>query len=160
MAQSRTQADAGAEAPALHHAGPHLVLYDGQCGLCNRVVQFVLQHDRREVFRFAWLQSDEGPLNTVLVVPDFQSNSTARPGLKTRASTAELLDRSEAALFLARELGWPWKAATIFRFIPKALRDRLYDFVAHHRFAVFGRSEQCQLPRPEWRHRFIDGHLS
>ena len=35
-----------------------IILYDGVCGLCNRLVQFVLKHDSRDYFRFAALQSD------------------------------------------------------------------------------------------------------
>ena len=35
-----------------------VVLYDGLCGLCNRLNQFILKRDLHDRFRFASLQSD------------------------------------------------------------------------------------------------------
>jgi predicted DCC family thiol-disulfide oxidoreductase YuxK len=136
--------------------GAHLVLYDGVCGLCSRVVQFLLKHDRRAIFAFASLQSPTGrtlierfggdpdELTTFVVLPHY------------RAGTAGLLRRSGAALFVARELGWPWKAALALRILPAPVLDFLYDIVARTRYRVFGRLEQCLIPSPEFRRRFID----
>ena len=64
---------------------------------------------------------------------------------------------SDAALFVASALGWPWRAAQLTRFVPHAIRDRAYDLVARSRYRVFGRYERCLVPRPEFRNRFIDG---
>jgi predicted DCC family thiol-disulfide oxidoreductase YuxK len=61
-----------------------------------------------------------------------------------------------AALFVAGQLGWPWKAAVIARVLPRAVLDRAYDVIARNRYRVFGRFEQCLAPRPEFRGRFID----
>ena len=136
--------------------GAHLILYDGVCGLCSRLIQFLLKHDRRAVFAFASLQSATGrtlverfggnpdELTSFAVLPDY------------RAGTALMLRRSSAALFVARELGWPWKATLAMRILPTSVLDRLYDIVARTRYRVFGRLEQCLVPRPEFRRRFID----
>src|SRR6185503_10450477 len=98
--------------------GVHLVLYDGVCGLCNRLLQFLLAHDRRAVFVFASLQSAIGrstverfggnpdDLSSFVVVANF------------RTERARMVDRARAALFVAGELGWPWKAAVLFRAVP------------------------------------------
>ena len=134
----------------------HLVLYDGVCGLCDRVNRFILAHDGRERFRFASLQSavarerlgrfgikaDE--LSTVYVLPDYE-----------RAESPPL-GRAAAALFVARELGWPWKLATVLRAVPMPWLDRAYEAVARRRYLLFGRFEQCPLPAPGHRRRFID----
>ncbi|HEY7285736.1 MAG TPA: DCC1-like thiol-disulfide oxidoreductase family protein [Vicinamibacterales bacterium] len=134
----------------------HLVLYDGVCGLCNRVVQFVLEHDERRVFRFASLQSalgrsivkqsggDPDELTAFYVVGNYQTPA------------ARVLTRSDAVLFVACKLGWPWKAARLLRVLPRVIRDRAYDLVAWNRYQVFGRHEHCLLPRPEFRSRFVD----
>jgi predicted DCC family thiol-disulfide oxidoreductase YuxK len=134
----------------------HLVLYDGICALCNRVVQFVLTHDRRGVFRFASLQSATGravveryggdPLEvtSLYVVTDY------------RTSDARAFTRSQAALIIASQLGWPWKAMRVVGVLPTALLDRVYDVVARTRYRVFGRYEQCPIPTPEFRSRFVD----
>jgi predicted DCC family thiol-disulfide oxidoreductase YuxK len=139
-----------------HHEGRHLVLFDGQCGLCTAFVQFVLPRDPTGIFHFASLSSPEGraivtrhggdadDVSTVYVVADY-GTPEARP-----------LTRSRAALFVCRSLGWPWKAATLFGALPTRLLDRAYDFVARNRYRVFGRREQCLMPRPEWQDRFID----
>ena len=136
--------------------GAHLVLYDGVCGLCSRVLHFLLAHDRRRVFTFASLQSAAGrdmverfggnpdELTSFGVVADYRTNR------------ARMFIRSRAALFVAGELGWPWKAAVMFRVLPTAILDRAYDVVARNRYRVFGRYDQCLIPSPEVRRRFIE----
>ena len=137
-------------------AGPHLLLYDGVCGLCDRFVRFVLAHDRRRRFRFAAMQSrvgrsllaahggDPDRLETVYVVVDYESG------------TGRVLHRSAAALFVFDQLGLPWRLVTVIRLAPARLMDRLYDRIAAHRYRVFGRYGTCPLPSPEYRDRFLD----
>jgi predicted DCC family thiol-disulfide oxidoreductase YuxK len=144
-----------AQAPS-QAQGTHLVLYDGVCGLCNRLLQFLLKHDRRGVFRFASLQSATGKatvarwggnpevLSSFYVIADF------------RTADARFITKSTAALFVAGELGWPWKAARVARVLPIALRDGVYDVIARTRYRVFGRYEQCPIPSEEDRKRFIE----
>ena len=136
--------------------GTHLVLYDGACGLCNRLTQFLLRHDGRQVFVFASLQSPTGravvrrsggnpdELSSFYVITDYQTT-----GFRFFA-------KSDAALFVAGQLGWPWKAAIAMRFLPGVLRNHAYDLVAQTRYRVFGRYEQCLVPTPEFGNRFID----
>jgi predicted DCC family thiol-disulfide oxidoreductase YuxK len=83
-------------------------------------------------------------LTSFCVVTEYQTNR------------AQLLSRSRAALFVAGELGWPWKAAVMLRVLPTAILDRGYDVVARNRYRVFGRHEQCLVPRPEFRGRFVE----
>jgi predicted DCC family thiol-disulfide oxidoreductase YuxK len=142
--------------PSSRSRGHHLLLFDGHCGLCTSLVQFILAHDRAGIFHFASLSSPEGrstvtrhggdpdDASTVYVVADYQTPG-ARP-----------LIRSRAALFVVGAIGWPWKALTLFGVLPTVLLDRLYDVVARNRYRVFGRREQCLMPRPEWQDRFID----
>lgn len=136
--------------------GTHLVLYDGVCGLCNRLLQFVLARDRRRVFNFAPLQSPTG--RTVVERSGYNADDVASFCVfaNYRSPEAVLLTKGRAALFVARALGWPWKAAGLFGVLPTALLDRLYDVVARNRYRVFGRQEQCLTPRPECRNRFVD----
>ena len=136
--------------------GAHLVLYDGVCGLCSRLLQFLLRHDRRRVFSFASLQSAVGrsiveqsggnpaDLTSFYVVADYQTGAS------------RVLARSDAALFVAGALSWPWRAARLIRFVPHALRDRVYDIVARNRYRLFGRFDRCLIPSREFRNRFID----
>ena len=142
--------------PASGSQGRHLVLYDGVCGLCNRLLQFLLRHDHRRVFSFASLQSAVGQaiiarsggvpeeLTSFYVVADYQT------------ATLRTFTKSNAALFVAAELGWPWKAARWLHIVPRALRDHAYDAIARSRYRVFGRYDSCLVPSPEFRSRFID----
>jgi predicted DCC family thiol-disulfide oxidoreductase YuxK len=112
--------------------------------------------DDRAVFNFASLQSPTGraiveragghpdDLNSFYVSPNY------------RAPGARVITKSEAALFVAGELGWPWKLAGLMRALPSGWLDRMYDLVARNRYRVFGRREQCLAPRPEFRHRFVE----
>jgi predicted DCC family thiol-disulfide oxidoreductase YuxK len=134
-----------------------ILLYDGVCGLCNRMNQFVLRHDRAGVFRFASLQSalagrilarhgaDAADLDTVYVVvnPDQPDE--------------HLLGRSDAVIFVLQQLGGFWGlTGFVLRFKPRFLRDLGYRVVARNRYRFFGRSETCFLPSSENRGRFLD----
>jgi len=136
--------------------GGHLVLYDGVCGLCSRLVQFVLARDRQRVFSFAALQSDTGRAIVERLGGDPHALTTFFVVANHGTTEARLMSRSRGVLFLARELGWPWKAAGLLRVLPMAVLDVGYNVVARHRYRVFGRREQCLMPRPEDRDRFID----
>jgi len=133
-----------------------VILYDGVCGLCNRTVRFVLEHDREGVFRFASLQSAAAreilaghaiaseALDTFYVVCDF------------RLAGERVLSKSDAAIYTAETLGGVWKAAKILRFVPKRVRDWAYDVVARHRYQMFGKYDACPLPEARYRNRFLD----
>jgi predicted DCC family thiol-disulfide oxidoreductase YuxK len=132
------------------------VVYDGVCGLCSSLLQFLLTHDRRGVFAFASLQSRTG--RTVIErFGDDPADLTSFYVLANyRTDRSRTLARSKAALFVAGQLGWPWKAAVMARVLPGAVLDRAYDVIARNRYRVFGRFEQCLDPRPEFRGRFIE----
>jgi len=149
MADSPTQ-------PASAGGGAHLVLYDGVCGLCSSLLQFLLTHDRRGAFAFASLQSATGRS----VVEDFGGDPKELTSFYVlanyRTRHSQIFAKSQAALFVAGQLGWPWKAAIIARVLPSALLDRAYNVVARNRYRVFGRFERCLAPRPEFRDRFVE----
>jgi predicted DCC family thiol-disulfide oxidoreductase YuxK len=142
--------------PPADSAGRHLILYDAVCGLCDRLVRFVLPRDRREVFHFASLQSNLGRslvrqfgrdpdcLDTFYVVSDY------------RGASPHLMGRARAALFVAKALGGPWRALAVLGVLPDGLLDPAYRLVARHRYGLFGRRESCFLPPAEYRRRFVD----
>jgi predicted DCC family thiol-disulfide oxidoreductase YuxK len=148
-------ADSHPQGP-LHGEALHLVLYDGVCGLCSRLLQFLLTHDRRGVFAFASLQSSTGRA----VVEGLGGDPTELTSFYVlsnyRTRHSRILARSQAALFVAGQLGWPWKAAVIARILPTGLLNRAYNAIARNRYRVFGRFDQCLAPRPEFRGRFIE----
>ena len=135
-----------------------VLFYDGVCGLCNRTVQFILRRDRREVFRFAPLQGplanrilkahgiDPSDLDTIYVAVNCDQSSKER-----------LLARSDAAVFVFRELGGIWRVgAAVLGLMPRSVRDWGYGLIARNRYRVFGRYETCPIPSESVRTRFLD----
>ncbi len=137
-------------------AGAHLVLYDGVCGLCSRLVQFLLAHDHRTVFHFTSLQSAVGQRMVERYGGDPHDLTSIYVCANYRTPAARAFTKSAAALFVAGELGWPWRTARLLRFFPQAFLDRAYDVVARNRYRVFGQYEQCRVPPAEFRSRFVD----
>jgi predicted DCC family thiol-disulfide oxidoreductase YuxK len=134
-----------------------ILLYDGVCGLCHRLVQFSLKRDRRGRLRFASLQSnlaaeilrrhglDPRDLDTVYLVE------------ACGQAEERLLPRSDAIISLLRQIGGPWPAlAAVLRIIPKFLLEWVYRRVARNRYRIFGSSDTCLLPDAEFRDRFLD----
>jgi predicted DCC family thiol-disulfide oxidoreductase YuxK len=137
-------------------AGQHLLLYDGVCGLCNRLVRFVLPRDPAGVFHYAALQSELGrstarrhgqdpdALDTFYVVSNYRSGSPA------------VLRKGRAALFVVKALGAPWSFVAALGFLPDGLLNAAYDLVATRRYRIFGRYDTCMLPSAKYRDRFDD----
>ena len=134
-----------------------IILYDGVCGLCNRLVQFLLRHDKHGRLRFASLQSD------------FAAKVLSRHGIDAKdldtlhvvehydQPDERVLQRSDAILRAGRELGgiWSW-LATLGKAVPRPLRDLFYRIVARNRYRMFGKYDTCMLPDPNQRSRFLD----
>jgi predicted DCC family thiol-disulfide oxidoreductase YuxK len=134
-----------------------IILYDGICGLCNRLVQFVLKRDRQHVFRFASLQSDPAhrmlsshgadpsDLDTMYVMLDYQQ------------PTERLLKRSEAVVFILCRLGGIWGGVGLMaKLLPRFFRDFAYNQVAKRRYRFFGKYDSCPLPDERTRAKFLD----
>jgi len=131
--------------------GNPVVIFDGDCGLCQSSVQFMLRNDPREVLRFAPRQSAAG--QELLVRSGFADASPNSVVLVegNRAST-----QSTAVLRIARYLRFPWNLAALFTIIPAPLRDTLYGWVARNRFRWSKKAPACRLPTERERKRFLD----
>jgi predicted DCC family thiol-disulfide oxidoreductase YuxK len=135
-----------AKAPA---TGAGLVLYDGQCGLCNRSVRWLIEHDRGRL-RYAPLQ---GPTATAARARFPEIPQTLETVVFIEGERAYL--RTKAFLHVARHLTWPWRAGYAFRWLPAGLIDPLYRFVARNRYRWFGSYDECRLPTQAERHRML-----
>jgi len=137
--------------------GP-VIFIDGVCVMCNWLVQFALERDRRAALRFATLQGAyaHAKLPKHGVEPD--QLQTFYLLLEPGSSQERVLERSAAALHVLHELGGFWRLlSTIGKQLPVSLCDALYGWLARNRYRLFGQREQCLVPRPEWRDRFLDG---
>jgi predicted DCC family thiol-disulfide oxidoreductase YuxK len=128
-----------------------IILFDGVCNLCNSAVQFVVKHDKKDLFRFVALQSQLGQeiLNYIGIdSKNIDSIVLYEPGVS-------YYYKSEAALEIARNLGGIFHLGTIFRIIPTGIRNQLYDYIAKNRYKWYGKKESCMLPTTELKAKFL-----
>ena len=139
-----------------------VVLFDGVCNFCDASVNFIIEHDKEGYYKLAPLQSEEDqrlaneygfesattdakesvddliPIDSVILVEDGKAYT-----------------HSTAALRILRKLGFPWSMLYSFVVVPKPLRDWAYKEFAKYRYRFFGRKDQCMIPSPEVRQRFL-----
>ena len=142
--------------------GDRIVLFDGECNLCNRSVDFLLRHDRKRRLRFASLQSDvartllaRSGMDALALAPHEDPDGTEDPSTIVFVDGDRLHVKSGAALRILTAIGWPWRALGAFLIIPPLLRDGVYDWIARNRFQWFGRRDTCRIPTPEERSLFL-----
>lgn len=127
-----------------------VLLFDGECNLCNGSVRFILKYDRTQKLSFASLNSDYGQQL-------FKKHDLADKGIDSIVFVDEdgFYLKSAAFFKTLDSMGGPWQHLKVFGILPKAFTDRVYDFIARNRYKVFGRGS-CIVPTPEQKKRFID----
>ena len=114
-----------------------LILFDGVCNLCNRSIQYVIKHDKKDQFLFTALQSDVGKYLTD----------------KFNIDTA----KTDSVLLYNPKKGIDSKSIwCVFFIIPPFIRNWVYDFIAKNRYKWFGKKEACMVPTPELKAKFLE----
>jgi predicted DCC family thiol-disulfide oxidoreductase YuxK len=133
-------------------SGP-VVFFDGVCNLCNRTVQFIIRHDRKGIFRFASLQSKLGQ----------KVRAEMQRGERSGALDSIILlykgkyyTKSSAALKIGMLLGGVGRLLAPGYILPVFFRDAVYDAIAKRRYQWFGRRDECMIPAPELKARFLE----
>lgn len=127
-----------------------IILFDGVCNLCNSSVNFIIDHDKKNVFRFASLQSDAGQTllkKFNLNVKDFNSIILVE--------NDKFYERSSAVMKIVRKFPGLWKFLYLFIIIPPPVRNFVYDIIADNRYKWFGKKESCRVPTPELKEKFL-----
>ncbi|WP_282034710.1 thiol-disulfide oxidoreductase DCC family protein [Metabacillus indicus] len=127
-----------------------ILLFDGVCNFCDGTVQFVLKHDKKEVFSFASLQSEAGQSllrKHGLPLEDYDSFVYLDEG--------KVHTKSTAALRVLKELGGIYRALYLLIAVPKPIRDAGYMMIAKNRYRWFGKKDACTLPSKDVRKRFL-----
>ncbi|MBI3272317.1 MAG: DUF393 domain-containing protein [Planctomycetes bacterium] len=133
-----------------------VVFYDGVCGLCNALVQFVLRRDAAGRFRFASLQSRFAQEALTRYGKDPRDLDTFYLLVDRGLPSERLVMKGRAAVQLLSALGGPWRLLGALGLLPAPLLDWGYDRVARVRYRVFGKYEACLLPLPQYKARFIE----
>jgi predicted DCC family thiol-disulfide oxidoreductase YuxK len=138
-----------------------VVLFDGVCNFCNGLVNFVIRHDPGGYFKFAPLQSEAGiKLASEYGLPSKVADAEPGDGSIPIDSVVLIEDgtaytHSTAALRVARRLNGVWSWTYAFIVVPSPIRDFFYRLFAKYRYRIFGRKNECMLPTPEVRARFL-----
>ena len=127
-----------------------IVLFDGVCNFCNGSVNFIIARDKAGYFKFSPLQSEIG------------KELTAKHGIdKTDTDSVVVIEderaytHSTGALRIARKLNGIWSWIYALRIVPLPIRDFFYRTFAKYRYRLFGRRDECMMPTPEIRERFL-----
>ncbi|MCG3166880.1 MAG: hypothetical protein POELPBGB_02663 [Bacteroidia bacterium] len=128
-----------------------VILFDGVCNLCNSSVQFIIKRDKKNIFRFASIQSE------------FGQRVIKRFGLADKNIDSIILFendsvkiKSDAVIKIARQLGGIYSLLYVFNIIPEFIRNSVYDIIARNRYQWFGKKESCMIPTPDLKKLFIE----
>lgn len=128
-----------------------VVLFDGECNLCNNFIQFIIRHDKKKQFLFATLQSAAGEKE----LQQLRKKTGNVPDSVILQYKGQYYVKSAAALHVLRLLGGAWSMLYAGIILPRFLRNAFYDFVAKNRYKWFGKSDVCMVPTPELMDRFL-----
>lgn len=131
----------------------NIILFDGVCNLCNGAVNFIIDHDKNGRFKFAALQSDFGQKT----LKELGYNTEEFDSM-ILISNGKVHQKSSAALRIARYLNGLWPLLYVFIIIPPFLRHGVYNVIAKNRYKWWGKRDQCRIPTPELRQRFVEGY--
>lgn len=133
-----------------------VVLYDGVCGMCNRLLRMILRRDPAGFFHFATLQGGLARAALARHAAARETFETMYVVLAPGTPEERLLSHSDAAVYILGHIRGPLRVFRALRFLPRVLRDWIYGFIARRRYRWFGRYETCPVPPAEWKERFLD----
>jgi len=122
-----------------------ILLFDGVCNLCDNTVQFIIRHDKKDVFRFVALQSELGQQ----ILKHIGVDSSKTDSIILYEPGNAYYYKAEAAIRIAKILGSYFSLLSIFSILPKGLSNKIYDYVAKNRYKWYGKKEECMIPTPE-----------
>ena len=129
-----------------------IILFDGVCNFCNSSVLRIITHDKKNVFLFTSLQSETGKQITAHLNID----TSKIDSIILVESDSEFSIKSTAALKILKQFNGLWKLLQICWIIPPVIRDSVYNYIAKNRYKWFGKKDNCMIPTPEIKSKFID----
>ena len=128
-----------------------IILFDGVCNLCNSSINYVIDKDVKDEFRFLALQSNLGKelQNYLGISPDNLDS------IILYIPNEAYYIKSTAAFKIISSFSGLWKLILIFNIIPTSIRDIVYDLIAKNRYKWYGKQEQCRIPTPKLKSKFL-----
>ena len=127
----------------------NIIVFDGVCNFCNRIVQIIIRNDPTAQIHFAAQQSEAGEK----LLSDYKISTSASSVIFIKDRL--VYEKSDAVIEIAKLLtGWP----SLFKYtiiVPRFLRNGIYKLIAANRYAIFGKQDQCMVPKEEEKGRFL-----
>lgn len=127
-----------------------IIFFDGVCNLCNASIDFVIQRDKDDKFLVGALQEDLSKK----ILGNFEVREDYLDSL-VLVEKGEIYYKSTAALKVARHLSGFWPVLYPLIFLPKFLRDSIYNWIGSNRYRWFGKKNTCRLPSSAERAKFL-----
>ena len=127
----------------------NIIVFDGVCNFCNRVVQIIIRHDPSAQIHFTAQQTEAGEklLHQYSIKESISSVVFITKGA--------VYYQSDAVIEIAKLLtGWPG----VFKYtiiVPRFFRNYIYQLIAANRYRLFGKQDQCMVPKEEDKKRFL-----
>lgn len=128
-----------------------IILFDGVCNLCDNTVQFIIKHDKKDIFRFVALQSDLGQE----IIKHIGLDTSKTDSIILYEPGHAYYYKAEAAFKIAKELNSIYSFISIFSILPKWLSNKGYDYIARNRYKWYGKKNECMIPTPETKAKFL-----
>ncbi|AUS06606.1 thiol-disulfide oxidoreductase DCC family protein [Pseudotamlana carrageenivorans] len=129
-----------------------LILFDGVCNLCDSSVKYVIKHDKNNRFLFAALQSEIGKK----IIKAYKIDTEKTDSILLYIPEIGISYKSTAALKVALKLGFPRNLMGVFLIVPAFIRNAVYDYIAKNRYTWYGKKDNCMIPTPELKAKFLD----
>ena len=127
-----------------------IILFDGVCNFCNYWVNFTIDKDEKNIYKFAALQSEQGQI----LLQQYNLNLT-KIDTFILIRGENVFTKSTAALMISRTLSGPVKIIYPFIFLPKFLRDFIYGLIGKNRYKLFGKRDVCRVPGEKEKEKFL-----
>ena len=130
-----------------------VLFYDGVCGLCHGLIQWILRKDQNREIQFCALQSEVAL--TLLKSHGMDALELKSPSSVIVLHEGRIYRRSSAILQVFLVMPFPWRALTLFKVFPRVFLDIFYNAIAASRYRIFGKFESCPIPSPTVKSRFL-----
>lgn len=128
-----------------------IILFDGVCNLCDASIQFIIKHDKKDIFRFVAIQSELGQR----IIKHIGINTTETDSIILYLPGVAYYYKAEAALKIAKDLNGIYSFLSLFNVFPNSISNMVYDYIAKNRYKWYGKKEQCMIPTPELKSKFL-----
>ncbi|MDX1957022.1 MAG: DCC1-like thiol-disulfide oxidoreductase family protein [Leptospiraceae bacterium] len=128
----------------------YIILFDGVCNLCNGIVNMMIDLDKKDQFRFASIQSEIGQK----ISKQYNVNSMDLDSVVVIYED-KVYKKSSAVFLIWATIGFPFSMIRIFQILPTSFLDMIYDLIAKNRYKLFGSKDECRIPTPELKKKFL-----